>query len=263
MMISSMPLVLVCFGLAFCGCSKQDSVSTTSSLSKDLADRKQFIKAQESKVSEEAIARKNRSVVVLKAEKVPCIDHLPVIETEAESTRRTTEEVATRAMALCIVAVKGEGLDQATVEQLVHDYDLTSSLTPKERAFVNDPHPSDHDSIQFSWRYEDYWVMLWALGFVDKLERPEKTCDVKSAVQLLQDNGRQGFLQKAKLRPQSEILDAADLIYRYHWATEEARLKGKQAPAGLEPGVVMERHYALNWLIGHMGQAWDGVSTDT
>ena len=105
--------------------------------------------------------------------------------------------------------------------------------------------------------------MLWALGFIDKLERPDAICDVKRAVTILRDNGRQGFLRKSKLRPQSEILDVADLIYRYHWVIEDVCVNGQKALAGLDLGVVMERHYALNWLIGYMGQAWDDISTDT
>jgi uncharacterized protein DUF4272 len=31
----------------------------------------------------------------------------------------------------------------------------------------------------------------------------------------------------------------------------------------LDSGVVYERHYALNWLIGYMGREWDDVTTDT
>jgi len=27
--------------------------------------------------------------------------------------------------------------------------------------------------------------------------------------------------------------------------------------------VTLERHYALNWLIGYMEQEWDDISTDT
>ena len=40
-------------------------------------------------------------------------------------------------------------------------------------------------------------------------------------------------------------------------------MNGKSAPSGLDPGVVQERHQALNWLIGYMDQHWDDVSTDT
>jgi len=71
------------------------------------------------------------------------------------------------------------------------------------------------------------------------------------------------FLRDARLRSQPEILDQADLIYRYHWAVVDARINNKPAPAGLDPGVAMERHYALNWLVGYMDQDWDDISTDT
>ena len=211
----------------------------------------------------EAQARKARSIAILKNEGVPFIDHLPVIETEAEAKRRTTEEVALRAIALCIVAVKGEGLENEEVDALVKKYAIADAFSPKERKFIEAREPSKQDRIQFTWRYECYWVMLWALGFVDELSRPDKICDVPKAVSILHDLGREGFLKKAKLRPASEILDAADLIYRYSWATTEARVKNQEPPAGLDPGVVMERDHALNWLVGYSDQEWDDVTTDT
>jgi hypothetical protein len=214
-------------------------------------------------VHPEALTRKERSIAILKSEGVPLIEHLPVIEIEAESLRRSAEEVATRAMALCVVAVKGEGLEQPIVEKLVQNFELAAAFTPKEMAFIKNLQPPQQDRIQFSWRYESYWVLLWALGFVDQLGRPDSVCDVGKAVTILQENGRGGFLQKATLRPQNEIVDAADLIYRYHWAVRNALLKGQKPPAGLHAGAVMERHYALNWLVGYMGQEWDNISTDT
>jgi hypothetical protein len=211
----------------------------------------------------EALSRKARSIAILKKEGVPFIDSLPVIETEAEAKRRSTEEVALRAIALCIVAVKGEGMEKKEIDQLVEKYAIAKAFSPKERKFIENAKPSEHDRIQFAWRYEDYWVMLWALGFVDDLSRPDKICDVPKAVSFLRDLGGEGFLKKAKLRPAREILDAADLIYRYHWATTEARIKNQPPPASLDPGVVMERHYALNWLVGYSDQEWDDVTTDT
>jgi hypothetical protein len=35
------------------------------------------------------------------------------------------------------------------------------------------------------------------------------------------------------------------------WAVAEARLHNEESPAGLESGVVYERHYTFNWLIGY------------
>ncbi len=88
-------------------------------------------------------------------------------------------------------------------------------------------------------------------------------CDVAKAVTILRDRDTAQFVKDARLRPLASMLDEDDLIYRYHWAVTDARLKGKPAPAKLEGGVVMERHYVLNWLVRYMGQAWDDISTDT
>ncbi|MCA9195750.1 MAG: DUF4272 domain-containing protein [Planctomycetales bacterium] len=216
-----------------------------------------------SNLTDEAQARKLRSITILRTEGIPFIEHLPLIQTEPESTRRTTEQVAIRAMALCVVAAKGQGIEQGTIDALINDFALGSSFTPDEKEFINNPRPTQHDLVQFSWRYECYWVMLWALGYIDELGRPDTACDANLAVSILLDNGRDGFLRNARLRPQSEILDAADLIYRYHWAVVDARINKRASPASLDDGVVMERHHALNWLMGYMDQEWDDVSTDT
>ena len=214
-------------------------------------------------VENEALARKQRSMTILRAENVPVNDGLPIIETEAEAKIRTTEQSAVRAMCLCIIASKAEGLDEKRTEELIAEFRVADSLTPKEKKFIFDPKPTDHQRTQFVWRYECYWVLLWALGFVEELDRPEKICDVKRSVRILRDHGREEFLKKAKLRSRKEILDAADLVYRYHWAVRDAQLNRRKAPAGLDPGVVMERHYVLNWLVGYADLDWDDVTTDT
>jgi hypothetical protein len=228
-----------------------------------LEERKQKIKEMEANTSPEALQRKALSEKVLAAEQVPLNKSLPVIETEQEATPRGKEEVAYRALALLAVALKAEGMEQTKVERIVGDYGLQPYLTPKERAFINAPNPSQHDRIQFFWRYEGAWTLLWALGYVDKLEKPARPCDPAKAVAFMRDRKPAQFIAQVRLRPMREILDQADRIYRYHWAVVEARVNGKAAPAGLSDDVVMERHYALNWLIGYMGQDWDHISTDT
>jgi hypothetical protein len=117
--------------------------------------------------------------------------------------------------------------------------------------------------INFMGRYESLWVLLGALGRAEVLGAPTSICDVRRAVRMVLDIPSEDLIQGAKSRPISEILDEADLIYRYDWAVVDARIKGKEAPGNLNPGVVYERHYALNWLIGYMGQEWDYVTTDT
>lgn len=79
----------------------------------------------------------------------------------------------------------------------------------------------------------------------------------------MRDRSTEQFIAEASLRPLAQVLDEADLIVRYHWAAVDARINRKPCPAGVDPGVVYERHYALNWLIGYGNQAWDDVATDT
>ncbi len=214
-------------------------------------------------VSAEAIDRRLRSEVILRAEGVPVLATLPVIETAAEALKRSKEEVALRTLCVLFVAAKGEGLGEELVEQLLESYELRPHLTPKELAFVLDKSPSQHDRIQFTWRHEAAWTLLWALGFVAQLGKPAQICDVGFAAGTMAERTTSQFIENSELRPIADILDQADLVYRYHWAVRNARIRGQEVPAALDPGVTQERHYALNWLIGYNEQAWDNVTTDT
>ena len=225
--------------------------------------RRAIIEQREANATPDAFERKRRSVARMHAEGVPVLDTLPVIEGESQALRRTKQEIAYRAMSLLAVAARGEGVEREVVLGVSEGYGLGPHFSPAERAFLHDPAPSDHDRVQFSWRYEAAWVMLWALGYVDSLGRPDHICDVPKAVEAMLSRSAEQFVADARLRPLAQILDEADLIYRYHWAVVEARIQGEPVPAGLDPGVAMERHHALNWLIGYLGQDWDDISTDT
>ncbi len=222
--------------------------------------------------SPSASARKERSESRLRQEGVPVNAHLPVIEEEEQTRIRSVEEVAARAIALCIAAVKGEsdgaGEDPAETSDLIaritNQYGADVFFTQSERAYLNEPAPERSQIAAFSWGYESYWVMLWALGFIEKLERPDRICDVGHSVSVLQRHEDfEAFLRASRMRSKQEIMDEADLIYRYDWACVDARIKNQEAPAALEAGVVYERHRSLNWLIRYMDQEWDHVTTDT
>jgi hypothetical protein len=208
------------------------------------------------------VLRKEWAESVLLAEGVPVNPHLPMIESEAEVRLRTPREVADRLRALVMVAFKGsENPDQGIVDSIVVERGLRRLFTPDELAFVDDPNPDERARVQFSWRCEAAWVLLWALGHVKgQLGSPRELCDVpflSETVFHARDLAEQG------LRPTNDILNEADLIYRYHWAVRDADLHGAPAPAGLHPGVTMERHHALNWLTGYCDLDWDDVTTDT
>ena len=228
-----------------------------------LDERKEMIESMENGATSAAVERKSRSEALLLREGVPVNTYLPPIEDVSAVTRRSREEIAWRAMALLVVAIKGEGLEQPVVTKIVDEYRLRAHFTPKELAFIQDSSPTEHERVQFLWRYEAAWTLLWALGYVESLNKPTAICNVKFAVGILRERSSAQFISDAKLRPIESVLDEADLIYRYHWAVVDARIKAEPAPVALEPDVIMERHYALNWLIGYMDQDWDEISTDT
>lgn len=211
----------------------------------------------------EALDRMERSVRQLQAEGVPLNSYLPVIDTTDDLELPTKEAILDRAMALMVVALRGEGLEPEFLDPFREKLGVDAFLTPEEASYLANPDASVHDNAQFGWRYASAHVLFWSLGFVDELGRPDAPRDPGPMVRMLRDEPREEILAKAKLRSESEILDAADLIYRYRWALVDARINGREPPAGLDPSVALEWHWALNWLIDHAEIGWDDTRLDT
>lgn len=222
---------------------------------------------------DEAQMRKKRSIEILKAHNVPYIQHLPVIEIANNVKIRTVEEIAQRAVT-CLLAIQ-VACDAAGApgnfkksrkffgEKLI-ELGLEGFLTQKEQKIFKGK-CNNQDFVSMTWKYEAYWILLWALGIVEQLDYPSEACDCEFAIHAVADcNSMNDFMKKVKLRDISEILDEADLIFRYDWACVDARIHDEEAPAGLDPDVVYERHCGLNWLIDADGaDNWDNVATNT
>ena len=211
---------------------------------------------------------------LLEEKHIPYMEYLRSEVLESEARLRSRKEIVQRAAALFAVAVysevilsEGSGREEALfyfkkMEQL---YKIESYLSPAEAAYIDNPDPEEQECIQFGWRYECAGVLLWAAGIVDDLPYPSEIIDVPVLAAIFwQHKGCSELLSKGFPRSQSEILDAADITLRYDWACVEARIHGKEAPASLNGGVVMERHYAFNWIIGANGGAgWDDIQPNT
>lgn len=215
--------------------------------------------------------RKERNNTRLAAEGVLISASLPPIVGDAAYLPRSVEEVAQRTLGILLTSVfaelvssRGVEAARASIADLLEQYSARDFLSPGERAFISGPAPEGRSLADFTWRYECAWVGLWALGLVDTLAYPGAVCDVGGMAAMVRGCGDYpGFLRSCRLRAPSQILDEADRIYRYDWACADARIKGRDAPAGLDPGVVVERHRMFNWLIRYMDAAWDDVRTDT
>jgi hypothetical protein len=199
--------------------------------------------------------RKKRSEQMLQDLGIPINTGLPTISSEK---LRSPKTVAERSRVLYIVALCAEGTVSSEGLAFLEGHGLwPNAVTPKEQAFLCAPTPTAQDMVQFVWRYESLWVLLWAMGQIETLRFPDQLCDTDQIAEIIL-----GLPSHPQLRPATEILDAADLTYRCHWATVENQLRGNSSDS-LDPGVVCERHYAFNWLLCHQNQAWDDVTTDT
>lgn len=216
--------------------------------------------------------RKARSIELLREQGIPYIEHLPVIVGDEAAVIRSKDEIVQRAIALCLIAVYAGGVaengnvqeEREFIEGITRHFGAATFFTEKERKLLDDPRPDKKNTIQMVWMYECYWVLLWALGYKQELEFPDRICDVGTAIAALRNAGDYDtFYQNAVVRSKHEILDQADLIYRYDWACVDARIHNRMVAGGLNDEVVLERHRVLNWLVRYGEDDWDDVQTDT
>jgi len=201
---------------------------------------------------------------------------LPPAVSETEVVLRAPSEVARRALALFVVALQAESLmsPELAVAGLREKRPLAfRAMTPKECAFLNDEKPDQEQITNFVWRYEALWILAWALGLVEVLCYPSETCDVDFLSKTFLATDEEALVKTSKLLPTETLLDAFDLHFRLHWLVRQ-RQGGKPGDGGkppdddmggndLDPGVLLERYYALNWLVQQGGAEWDDVQTST
>ncbi|MRW93668.1 DUF4272 domain-containing protein [Duganella sp. FT80W] len=211
--------------------------------------------------------RKARTDAQLAERKIQVPADLPPLVSEPELRVRAPEDILRRMLALFVVAIRAESLTSKTpiaVADLQQRFPPAfAGLTDAERAFLAQEQPSEQEITQFLWRYEAILVLQWALGLQDTLPFADAICDVASISSTVIDRGTDGLRKQPVARAPQELLDALDLHYRLHWVSRQAILKKTPVPAGLNEGVLQERHYALNWLVRFEDREWDDVDTPT
>lgn len=227
---------------------------------------------------EEALERRRISRKKLVDKGIFLINYYPLVETKKEASCRTPEEIAKRAVALLTVALYSEAMlgDHLSpkeafkeyAEGIIQSFGAEEFFSPDEWEYLHNENSSEQDRVQYSWQYENLYVMEWALGLGKEegpLDFPDHICDVPYTVRVLRDcRTIEDILKISKPKTEDELLDECDLIFCLDWACVDTRIKRLPAPAGMDGGVVMERHKSLNWLVGAYDRAdWDNVSTDT
>ena len=195
---------------------------------------------------------------------IPILESLPDVVDYREASFRDQKEIASKCVVLYgLMYVANLKKPAKEIMGYFKKYDLWKYVSPKERVYLLAPARTKKDNINISWRIENLNVLLWALGQSDSLVYPNVECRISDYKNLPNLNGDPTeWINKAKIRSTEDILNETDLIYRIHWATEEASINGEHMPAGLNEDVVEERHFALNWLTMYE-KLWDDITTDT
>lgn len=212
--------------------------------------------------TDEQKLRKGSSETFLESNRIKVNKNLPCIPSSADIQLRSKKEVIDRAYALLVIAVKGEGIEQEHLVRTVAEKHI-NSFSPKESIIFNKQTLDDQEKAYATWRYESLYTIIWSLGLMEDLKYPSDICDVTDVVGKIFEPSRAEFEEKVNLRSPSEILTELDKTYRMNWACVDARIKGEDVSGNINPSVIYERHYSLNWLTKHQNQEWDDVLTST
>lgn len=216
----------------------------------------------------DALQRRAQQSSLLTAQGIRVPPSLPPVPGEAEARVRDAAVVSRRMLALFAVALRAEILATGDTPPSLDEVEtrlpgVAAALSPQERAFFAHAAPDAQALANFGWRYEALAVLQWALGLADTLPEPSALCAVPLAAQRALDNAQAAERTTLARRPLPELLDTLDRHLRLHWAVRQAGRSGQPLPAGIVPGVVYERHYALNWLLHFEDAEWDEVETPT
>ena len=197
----------------------------------------------------EASRRRKRTLGYLKLWGLD-VDLTPLpVPTSDTHTTRDIGEVVSRAKALCLLALKGQGLSMRESFAFADAYEVWDHLTVDENDFVLEHEPTQEDLVQYAWRFEGLRVMEWALGLVKHLSFPVDIADPAKATELcIQKILAPAVGTTLEIRTPKELLDAADVTWSLSAITAAIR-DLPDSPVALHAGVVHERVAAFRWLV--------------
>jgi hypothetical protein len=191
------------------------------------------------------------------------MNNYPEDDFEDHDTPRSAIEIAKRAIALhCVIAASHE-VSRTDISEWLKNEKLYDELSPWERRFMEMAENTRRDIIQATWRVEGQVALLWSIQKIDQMDALTSQCNTTPLVDVMPDlfSSTSAFIESAILRSKEEIHEEYERIYDIHWKVRNAKSKGIFIE--YDGGVVQERHYAMNWITGYCGQAWDEITTDT
>ena len=217
----------------------------------------------------ESYDRKMNTIFLLQEQNIPYNIDLPPIKSSYEVNGKTFDEVAKRAIVLSIVCNFASDVVNNTKKKylkeskkfftnLLDTFHVRDAMTQDEKELFN---KMDKDlAMQISWQFEGNLILMWCLGLVEEIPFPDVLIDPDDITSIVSScSSYKEFTEKCLFRDVQDVLDLADLIYRYDWYCVDCESKGLEPSINSE--VVIERHRAVNWLL--TDEEWDNVEIDT
>jgi Domain of unknown function (DUF4272) len=208
--------------------------------------------------------RKEKTELYLKGLGIPYNIGLPIVDEEDEAIIRKPADIAKRIFVLAYLGVYAEDGDRNEIIEYLKLENIWDAVSDDEKELFLKDESTEQDKVNISWRSEAMYLMLWTINKIDKLDLPIEECSIWDTLNLLPDylEPTKDFIANATIRTTQEILDETDLIYRLHWMVRQSGIENKTPAANINASMVMERHYALNW-ITYYDENWDEIMTDT
>jgi hypothetical protein len=176
---------------------------------------------------------------------------------------RSASKVAIRAIVLQGIVAIAYNVEAEPIVKWFKEQGIWGKVTDRERKFILNGSPTEAEQIQFRWKQEAEWTLLWMIGKVESLGLPTRCCDTRRLVdEVIPALGSDvsDFVDGASLRVPGALLAEDDRTYNLWCYALAAQRRGQALPTDLNLSILQERRYAFEWMDGM--QEWDDVTCD-
>lgn len=232
------------------------------------------------KFSEKEIKRITKNIDILKKQNIPYNENMKLIPSETNTKLSDKTIIYKNMMRKFILATfattfmyEVDEMDFAFIyNQFDSQYGLNTILNDDDKKILEDIKNESFniDKTKLSWLYEECAMYLWVLN-LGEFPSQQQQCNVDSMNELLfmkndsslselyikfyNKDDKKLNLESLHIKSYDEILEKADLLNRYRWASDEVRTNNK--PIGLPFDSMIVYHQCnalfniLNWNDGN------------
>ena len=199
-----------------------------------------------------------KNIEILKQNNIPFVENLKNIPFNSCTSLKSKEEILGRllvdyAVATCaLYSLEGKAnIIESVINQMDQKLQIKKVLSEEDNVFLKGMYEEKvpKQKLQdITWLFEECAVFTWVLGLLDK-PQSKNECNVSVLDELFfNTESYEQLLSKCNLKSKEEVLEFADLIFRYNWACIESRMQGQQL-SQLNGMIVQEQKRALEWVL--------------